>query len=259
MFAPLFAADWETLFKVGGAIVVGLYYLISAFAKKVEQKPQPRRMQPVNGPQKEAPKQADPLQAEIDEFLRKAQAQREGRRDDFEPPKPQPSLEPPRRPRPKRRPVSSSSRRESPKRQPPQQPVTPVLVEVVPPERTRESLAEQLAHRSEGSVFDQRARQLSHVQQASDNEFQQHMQKVFDHDVGKLGSPALGLFEAAGAAAAAAATEAASATAGSAQSSAAPATVRKRTSDIALFLAGKKNIRDAVILTEILRRPEERW
>jgi hypothetical protein len=137
--------------------------------------------------------------------------------------------------------------------------VTPVVGEVVEAERPRESLAEQLAHRPERSVFDQRARQLSQVQQASDSEFRQHMQKVFDHDVGKLKPAAMGMFEAAGAAAAAVATQAASAAAAGAQSSTAPSTVRARTSDIALFLAGKKNIRDAIVLTEILRRPEERW
>lgn len=267
MLAPLFAADWDVLIKVGGFIVVALYYLISAFAKKAEQRPPlPRRMQPVDRapldePRLEVPpadrqKANDPLQAEIDEFLRKAQAQREGRPDDFSSPQP-PSSEPPRRPRPKRRSGSSTTRRQSSQRPPPLP--QPVLVEVAPPERPRESLAEQLANRPETSVFDQRARQLSHVQQASDTEFRQHMQKVFDHNVGNLQSATLGVFEAAGAAAAAAATEAANVAAAGAQSSTAPSTIHKRTSDIALFLAGKKNIRDAVILSEILRRPEDRW
>ena len=44
-----------------------------------------------------------------------------------------------------------------------------------------------------------------------------------------------------------------------AQSGTAPVATHKRTSDIALFLAGRKNIRDAVILSEILQRPEHRW
>src|SRR5262245_25406476 len=114
MFAPLFAADWDVLIKVGGLIVVGLDRLIFALAKKVEQQPT-GRMAPMEGqPEMDAAQPADPLQAEIDEFLRKAQAQREGRTDDFAQPKPQTPAEPPRRPRPKRRPVTSSTRRGSP-------------------------------------------------------------------------------------------------------------------------------------------------
>ena len=52
---------------------------------------------------------------------------------------------------------------------------------------------------------------------------------------------------------------AATVSAAGAQSAYAPAIVRKQASNIALFLAGRKNIRDAIILNEILNRPEARW
>jgi hypothetical protein len=258
MLAPLFAADWEAFVKIAVFLVVGLYYVISALAKKVQPQP-PLRPRPIAGqPEAEAPHAGDPLQAEIDDFLRKAQSQREGRQEGFERPQ-QPVPEAPRRPRSKRRATGGSIRRQSPQR-PPQLPTaTPVLVEVVEADRPRESLAQQLAHRAETSVFDQRARPLSQMQQASDTEFQQHMQKVFDHQLGSLKPTALGMFEAAGAAAATAATDAATLVAAGDQTSTAPVTIHKGASDIALFLAGKKNIRDAIILSEVLNRPESRW
>ncbi len=254
MFAPVFAADWEVLIKVGTFVIVGLYYLITQLAKKAPVQPPPRRPQPI---QEQPPQPAnDPIQAEINEFLRQAQ-QRKDRRAELDQPMPsQPLAEPLRRPRPKRRTAGNTAKRES-SRQPPPPPVIPVVVEVVETDRPRESLAEHLAHRTETSVFDQKTRPLSQMQQASDNEFQQHMQKVFDHQLGKLKPATMGMFEAAGAAAAA--SQASSVSTTSSQTSTAPMTIRKGASDIALFLAGKKNIRDAIILSEILTRPEDRW
>ncbi|MCC7083983.1 MAG: hypothetical protein IT427_03125 [Pirellulales bacterium] len=258
MLTPLFAANWGLLIEVGTIVVVALYWVISAFAKQIQPTP-PRRTRPVEAPPSEERVQdRDPLQAEIDEFLRNAQAQREGRPEDPNRSASQPANQPPRRPRPKRRPVSTVNRDTTQRPPPLPSSATPGGIEVGQAERPREPLIAPLAKRSESSVFDQRARQLSQVQLASDSDFQQHMQKVFDHDVGNLKST-MGVFEAAGAAAAAITAQAASDSASEAQSSKAPKTIRKRTSDIALFLAGKKNIRDAVILSEILRRPEDRW
>ncbi len=88
------------------------------------------------------------------------------------------------------------------------------------------------------------------------------MQRVFEHGVGKLKEGPPGMFEAAGAAAAAATAAAltsATASAAGAETATAPIATHKAASNIALFLAGRKNIRDAIILTEILQRPEYRW
>jgi hypothetical protein len=100
------------------------------------------------------------------------------------------------------------------------------------------------------------------MQEETDAEFQKHMQRVFAHDVSTLKPATLGVFESAGAAARAESASAAAAekkSAGDSQSAYAPTTARKQASDIALFLAGRKNIRDAIILNEILSRPESRW
>lgn len=259
MFTPILAAiDFVVLVEVAIFLVAALAWLINTFAKKVPPPPQ-RRRPPIDDLAPAGEQQAkDPLQAEIDEFLRKAQAQREGQPEEPAQQRPQPIGDSSRRPRSKRR-SGSTIRRESPQRPPPLPQATPVVVEVAPADRPRESLAEQMAHRTETGVFDQRTRPLSQMQQASDNEFQQHMNKVFDHQVGSLKPTALGMFEAAGAAAASAATDAANVVAAGAQTSTAPVTIHKGASDIALFLAGKKNIRDAIILSEILQRPEGRW
>jgi hypothetical protein len=259
MFTPIIAAaDFVILVKVAIFLVIFLGWLINTFAKKVPQPPQRRRPPLENQAPAGEQQPTDPLQAEIDEFLRKAQAQREGIPEEPARPRPQPVGDSPRRPRPKRR-AGNTGRRESSQRPPPLPQATSAVVELASADRPRETLAEQMAHRTETGVFDQRTRPLSQMQQASDSEFQQHMNKVFDHQVGSLKPTALGMFEAAGAAAASAATDAANVVAAGAQTSTAPVTIHKGASDIALFLAGKKNIRDAIILSEILQRPEGRW
>ncbi len=100
------------------------------------------------------------------------------------------------------------------------------------------------------------------MQEESDAEFQKHMNRVFSHDISSLKPAPLGVFEAAAATKRAETATAAAAEkdfAGTNQSAYAPAIARKQASDIALFLAGRKNIRDAIILNEILARPESRW
>jgi hypothetical protein len=143
----------------------------------------------------------------------------------------------------------------------------PVIVEAAraksePQPSARESVAQHVAETLDSSKFMKRATQLSQVQEATDADFRQHMQRVFQLDLGSLKKEPTGIFEAAGAAAkAASAAVAAKATAAAAgaESGTAPVATQQRTSDIALFLAGRKNIRDAIILSEILQRPEQRW
>jgi hypothetical protein len=123
-------------------------------------------------------------------------------------------------------------------------------------EKKRRSLVQESESGDEDKKFADRAASLSRMQEESDAEFQGHMSRVFDRDVSKLKS-AVGMFEAAGATAKAASLAAGTAAANAAQqSSTAPNVARKQLSDIALFLAGRKNIRDAVILSEIMKRPE---
>lgn len=269
MTAFLFAAGWNDFLKILPIVVVILVWVINQFSGKFQapQLPQ-KRVPPMNPPaappraQQGVPPGQQPLQAEIEEFLRQAQALREGRP---VPPRNQParaaagqegaSAGASRRPRQsQRRPQDGTGRREPPRTAPPE-PAAPVA------EPPRESVAQYVAEHIDSSKFAQRASSLSNIQKETD-EFQQHMSRVFDRGIGKLDKGPLGMFEAAGqnaAAASAAAATSATTAAGGAESATAPIATFKVASNIALFLAGRKNIRDAIILTEILQRPEHRW
>ena len=84
------------------------------------------------------------------------------------------------------------------------------------------------------------------------------MQRVFKHDIGNLASAPTALSTPADSGAAAK-LSAGAATGAAVAPVAMPATDRKVATDIAALLAGGKGIRDAIILTEILQRPEQRW
>jgi hypothetical protein len=261
MNSPLLAAGWDSFAIIVPIVVAILVWAINQFAGKIQPPPAKRPMppKPLPGTQPPQPGQQS-LRSEIDNFLREAQAKREGR-----PVSQQPTTEatPPmtaaqrQASRPVRRSPDLAKRpppREAPKPPPPLPPAEKP--------RERESVAQYVAEHIDSTAFAQRASSLSHLQEESDSEFQKHMQRVFEHDVGKMKSGALGVFEAAGASAAqasAAAATAATATAAGSESATAPMATRKTSSNIAVFLAARKNIRDAVILTEILQRPEHRW
>jgi hypothetical protein len=244
------------LLKLLPFVIAILAWVINHFAGQAAKPPQ-RGGAPAKPAVPPKPKPAiDPLQSEIDEFLRQAQALREGKtatqrgpssanrpaeaplaaRGDGSTRQPPPRRQPPRPP--KRVP-----RREEPK--PVSAPSAPLVVEVVEAHARRESVAQHVAQSIDSSKFAERATQLSQMQRESDAEFQQHMQRVFQHDVGTLQSTAT---EAIGAGEVAAAAPVA-------RSSSA----NKPAADIALLLAGRKNIRDAIVLSEILQRPAQRW
>ena len=213
----------------------------------------------------------DPLQSEIDEFLRQAKSLREGKtagasakRDDedrgkFAVPTAATPSQRGRQPRtPFLGPPKRTARREQARPTPRSTPTPPPAE---PATAARESVAEHVAQALDRSKFDRREVQLTQSQKDSDKEFRDHMDRVFQRDIGTL-KPEAGIFEVAAASAAAvtAATDANAAVAAAGSTTAtAPNTVRKGASDIALFLAGRNNIRDAVILSEILPRPEHRW
>src|SRR5437868_5514990 len=79
MACRLLAAGWNDFAAILPIVVAVLVWVISHFAGQVQPKAQQRRAvgQPKpGGPQ---PPAKDPLQAEIDEFLRQAQSVREGK------------------------------------------------------------------------------------------------------------------------------------------------------------------------------------
>lgn len=282
MSTYFFAAAWDDFFKLLPFIIVVLFWVINKFAGQL-QPPQPpqKRVPPLNPPeprqQGAGPPGQQPLQAEIEEFLRQAQALREGRpaaprnqpvgggRPAAQEQRMPPGAGAGRQGRPARRAQQSGTKRNTAGEMRPnsqrQAPSAPPAAQAEAAERPRESVAQYVAEHIDNSKFAERAGALSNIQKETD-EFQQHMQRVFEHGMGRHETGPLGVFESAGAAAAAAqAAAATSATtlAGGAQSATAPTAVRKSAGNIALFLAGRKNIRDAIILTEILQRPEHRW
>jgi hypothetical protein len=283
MLSPLIAAGWPDFLRLLPFVIAFLVWVIGRFAGQLPQKPPQRGAIPPKRPPPQPPKKAgDPLQTEIDEFLRQAQAAREGRpaqksgqpspiaaqaRETATPSSGRPG-DAQRKRLPRRTLASQSeigSRREE-SRSISRPPLRPVATEEsrakLEPLAPRESVAQHVAESLDSSKFSKRATQLGQVQESTDSEFRQHMQRVFQHELGSLKKEATGIFEAAGAAASAASADVsakATAAAAGAQSGTAPVATHKRTSDIALFLAGSKNIRDAVILSEILQRPEHRW
>jgi hypothetical protein len=275
MIQPLFAFDWEVLFGVVFFVISGLLWVINRFAVPAGKPKAPPQRRPAGGavkpqPGAPAPRAADPLQAEIEEFLRQAQARREGKPAPQPPrapvamperrePPPQPQRGNEQRGRPPRRTTANQPKRGASREEtrPVSRPVhVPLSSESHPVEPKHRSL---VSDSIDGERFSERTASLSRMREHSDSEFQSHMSRVFDRDLGTLNTGPLGMFEAAGATAKAATLTAAAAdvaSAGGNQSASAPNAIRRQTSDIALFLAGRKNIRDAIILNEILKRPE---
>jgi hypothetical protein len=279
MDCTLLAVGWDELFRLMPFIIALLFWVISHFAGQVQKKP-PQRNKPATLPN--SPKQTKPvndsLQTEIDEFLKQAKAVREGKAATIKPTAASPSSSASQRDLPQKTvrtaefPSPKSPRRVPPalpKRGPRREESRPVVRTLVPspPAGTdnrplRESLSQHVAESLDNSKFARRATQLSQVQEESDNEFKQHMQRVFQRELGTLKTESAGIFETAAATAAdvtATALAKATASAAGSQSATAPVVVRKGSTDISLFLAGRKNMRDAMILSEIMQRPEHRW
>jgi len=271
----LLAANWAEFLRLLPFVIAFLVWVIGRLATQVPQKPPQRGGIPPKPLTPPAPKKVgDSLQNEISEFLRQAQAAREGRAgaksDESAPATAQitPSSGRPGDARSKRarRPMSEQSDRSSPSKEnrpTSRAPIAPAIPEVsrAPLEaapQQRESVARHVAETLDSSKFAQRATRLSQVPELTDSDFRQHMQRVFQHNVGSLKDDALltvsKIGGAAGKSAALPETAAAAVAPVVRQLS-----DRKLAADIAALLAGGKGIRDAVILTEILQRPQDRW
>ncbi|HEY2761488.1 MAG TPA: hypothetical protein VGI75_12115 [Pirellulales bacterium] len=267
----LFAVNWEDLIRLSPFIIALLVWIINRFAGAVPPKP-PVRKPMVGNPAQPPVARAmnDPLQSEIDEFLKQAKSLREGKsatssagkrnaakQGEFAVPTAGSPSQRSRQRNPFLGPGKRMTRREQARPVARTAPIPPP-VDSTP---ARESVAEHVAQALDRNKFDRRDAPLTQSQQDSDKEFRQHMERVFQRDLVTL-KPVAGIFEAAAASAAAATADtdakAVVAAAGSTTATA-PNTIRQSSSDIALFLAGRKNIRDAVILSEILQRPVQRW
>jgi hypothetical protein len=230
----LFAdADW---IKLATFLVIGTFYVISFLAGKLRD----RQVAKNRPPQRPAKADGDAIAGELEEFLKKAQKR--------EPPKKQ-------TPRQEPQPVAAASRNDTRK--------TRRRVEDRGDARKRRTLAAPLptltesrakddaqrsAQRAEGvdehvrhaidtRKFEQRAAQLGQLEATT--QMQSHLQEAFSHQLGTLGP---------------ASTPAAMKTA----TPAATAAAARSAAPIAAILSGG-NLKQAVVLKEILDRPLDRW
>ena len=228
MHVLFIAAGWVDLMRLLPFVIAFLVWVIGRFATNLPQKPPQRATRLPKPAAPQTPQQqGDPLQSEINEFLQQARAAQEGRASsktgkvaatseqsrEKMPASSGRAGDAPRKRTPRRSATTQSdtgSRREEGRTisRPPLPPVTAELSRSpLDPLSPRESVAQHVAESLDSSKFGKRATQLGQVQESTDSEFRQHMQRVFQHNLGSLKKEATGIFEAAGAAASAASAD----------------------------------------------------
>lgn len=206
--------------------VVGLIYLISHLINNANKKrPQPP---PARQPQQMPPARANPdPRDEVGEFLRRAAQRREAERQGAERSVSVPPQQPVR-----------SRQRSQARSSPPAE--APLEAEVVAAP-SGASVAEHVRQHLDTGEFSRRASSLAQVPHHVTQAIESHVHEVFDHQVGRLASqPTVTTQEAP-------AVPAPQVQLGLAAAGLAP------------LLANRERLREAVILTEILRSPLERW
>lgn len=160
---------------------------------------------------------------EIEEFLRRAAVRRQQQAQQRQPRPPQ--AMPPMRPT---------------QLPPPEiQILEPEIIEAQPA-RT-EGVAAHVAHHLDTREYSERASHLGEQVGLADDNLDEHLRQVFDHNVSRLG----GALED---------------TSKAARQPAKPSAEQDSGGfDIAALLANPQNIRNAIILSEILNRPDDRW
>jgi hypothetical protein len=244
VWAPLFAADVSWI-KLVVPVIAFFIYIINHFiaeSKNARKRPPRKPAATVANPSQRPAGQ--PVAAdEIEEFLRRAAQQRK------QPPK---VKEPPPRPKPATRnqPPVRDTRTAAPKpaqRAPQPQPTSRRLtdqpgnveIEAVNPSRPRESVAEHVAKRLSTEEFKVRASHLADEMTRADLEREQHLKKTFGHQVGKIGSQTPPATD-------------------DKVTSTAPVVFGPAAGGLGGLLHGNA-LRYAVVLNEILTRPEDRW
>jgi len=247
---PLWA-DIGDILGAAAAIIIPLAYVLHAiFAARKKDAP------PLGGPQRQAPPRAaqqpqQPAQRpqqkaladEVEQFLRRAAERRAGGRPrdvevlrPEEPPKPQP--------RPAQRP--QTPRQQTPRPRPasqrplaPPRPVEAVVVETLEERIERDSVESTVAQHLDAKGFTSRAEQLTSLDQA-DEQMEEHLHSVFDHRVGTLGRKAESISD-------------------DDPGSVPTPKVATSPTTLADILTSPANLRNAIVLSEVFRRPEERW
>jgi hypothetical protein len=229
LLVPLFADINPGLVKL---IIVAAFLIIAGIGKLLQ------KMQGANQPGARPGPPAQPIggQAadEIKEFLERAAKARDARH-----PRPVRPVEPrPVQPRPiQARPVQARPAAER-----------PVQAELVGDEPVGAKIGRQVEKDLDTREFTQRTTQLGSEVAQADRQIDQHLHEVFDHYVSKL---ELVPGEAAAAPVAVGPAELAGAV---------------QPDDSSLFLSGltdlltnPETLRQAIVLNEVIRRPEERW
>lgn len=203
--------------------------------------PPPMPQQPAAGGQ---PQRAKTPAEEVEEFLRRAASRKAGGGNQPAPraqPKPPPSA-------PKKPPRRVASQQPSPR----PHTVEPELVEASEgpslsgPRPTGSGVAKHVQTHLDESEFTERAEHLSHLKQTSGS-LAEHVQHTFEHRVGTLA------VEQSGGATAAETEQTASSVARRRAGQTPTAT------ELAALLRRPDDVRTAIILNELMRRPEERW
>jgi hypothetical protein len=235
---PLFALDPEW-FRLAVFLVVAVGYVISFVTSRLRDKQVAKTRQPA------APRRDPNTAKELEEFLKRSSASRPDATAKRPAPAPRAPVATERRPRGTRRKSEErEKRRPAPAATIPAQKSTPAsLVNLRESDLTKDRAAEPLGHvvpSIDTRDISERASHLGNLESASP--LQDHLKQTFSHRVGTLTAAPTDNLAAQNRAAAAAAA----------------ATGTKQTLPVAALLSGG-NLRNAIILNEILQRPEERW
>lgn len=231
----LFAQDGDVVFiliVILFAVIGGLTHL---FKKLQEAQQDPRRPRPGHRPggvRPNVPPGRDPVRDEIQQFLREAADRRGG----AGPQQAQRVGPPPAAPR---RPAPGGW---------PQRPAeTPVVLEPIETVPEPASVAEHVRQQVPGQQFGGLSSDVGRRLVRTDEVVEEHVHEVFDHQVGRLeGTPGESAY----------ASQAEEAETPEDRITALPQTAA---AGLAAMLAEPTSLRQAIVLTEILQRPEHRW
>ena len=238
----IFAADdW---WQVVGTIIVFLFYGVGHLLsgreeaqKRAQGKPKRAAPPPVakaDG-QPQPQNQADPLRAEVEEFLRRAEGQkpREARpAGRAEPQRDRPPGMPQRESQPvPRRAVLTEPAAASPEREPPRPRKPRRVAQQKPAETRREGIAEHVQrHMSTADVTDS-AEHLGEKVALADDKLEARLEQKFEHQLGRLKHVE------------------------TKEEEVGPSIAQQ----VRQLLGNPEGMRQVIVANEILRRPEERW
>jgi hypothetical protein len=178
--------------------------------------------------------------SDIEEFLKRAAAMRAQQAQQRAPQQRAPQQRAPQQPAPQQRPPQ--------RLQPLPQPVVYVpevldaeILEV--DEVSGDDVAAEVQRRLDTSSFQLRAQKLASDVRSADDAIEAHLHSAFEHRLGTLGAT----------------TGVAEDSTLDSEENAAKASAQPPTVDIASMLRSPQNIRNAIILSEILNPPEHRW